>query len=98
MPYLEKLKGRVISMVSLCPAGPQISHLLFADDNLVFCRAFVSECIKIQSILYSYEQASGQSINRGKANIFFSTNCHDPNLYFKVYCMTGMLISSLPQY
>ena len=45
--------------VSLCPAGPRISHLLFADDSVVFCRATVSECVKIQSILYRYELASG---------------------------------------
>ena len=63
-----------ISGISLCPTGPRISHLLFADDSLVFYRAFVSECVKLQSILYDYELASGQSINKGKTNIFFSTN------------------------
>ena len=56
--------GGEIRGVSLCPAGPRISHLLFADDSLVFCRATVSECVKIQSLLYRYELASGQSINR----------------------------------
>lgn len=63
-----------INGVSLCPAGLQISHLLFADDSLVFCRATVPECVKLQSILYNYEEASSQSINRGKTNIFFSSN------------------------
>ena len=63
-----------ISGISLCLAGPRISHLLFADDNLVFYRASVSECVKLQSILYNYELASGQSINKGKTNIFFSSN------------------------
>jgi len=63
-----------IREVSLCPAGPRISHLLFANDSLVFCRAMISECVKIQSLLYLYELASGQSINRGKTNIFFSSN------------------------
>ena len=48
--------------------------MLFADDSLVFCRAFVSKCVKLQSILYDYELASSQSINRGKTNISFSTN------------------------
>ena len=63
-----------IKGVSLCPAGPKVSHLLFADDVLVFYRATVSECVKIQSLLYQYEQASGQSINRGKTNIFFRSS------------------------
>lgn len=59
--------------VSLCPASPRVSHLFFANDSLVFCRATVSECMKIQSLLYQYEQASCQSINRGKNNIFFNS-------------------------
>ena len=66
--------GGDIRGVALCPAGPRISHLLFADDSLVFCRATIPECVKIQSILYRYELASGQSINRGKTNVFFSSN------------------------
>lgn len=64
----------VIRGVSLCQASPRVSHLLLADDCLVFCKAIVSKSVKIQSVLYKYEQASGQSINRGKTNLFFSSN------------------------
>lgn len=60
--------------VSLCPAGPQISHLLFADDSLVFFKATISKCVMIQTILHCYEQVSGQSVNRGKTNLFLSSN------------------------
>ena len=71
----DQAKGiRDIRGVSLCPAGPKVSHLLFADDSVVFYRATVSECVKIQTILYQYKQASSQSINRRKTNIFFSSN------------------------
>ena len=60
--------------VSLCKNGPRVSHLFFADDNLLFCRANNHDCGAILEVLDKYEQASGQQINRDKTQICFSTN------------------------
>ena len=57
---------------SLCKRGPKISHLFFADDSLLFCRATLSDLQVIQNILSLYETASGQKLNREKTTIFFS--------------------------
>ena len=56
---------------SLCRNGPRISHLFFANDTFLFCRAELREVQTIQNILRKYELASGQKINRGKTTLFF---------------------------
>ena len=53
---------------------PIITHLFFADDNLVFCKAKDQECQKLVDILNSYEVASEQKINTDKSSVFFSPN------------------------
>ena len=57
---------------SLCKGGPELTHLLFADDSLLFYRATLEECEWVLQILESYEQASCQKVNRNKTTIFFS--------------------------
>ncbi|KAL0014213.1 hypothetical protein SO802_001282 [Lithocarpus litseifolius] len=57
---------------SLSKGGPKLTHLLFADDSILFCRSNRSECQKLLDILALYEILSGQKINRGKTSIFFS--------------------------
>ena len=51
-----------------------MSHLFFADDSLLFCRANQQDSNTILEILHQYEKASGQQINREKTQLFFSPN------------------------
>lgn len=62
----------VLEGVSLCQDGPKLTHLFFADDSLIFCRAKESEWQALLDILAKYELASGQQINGAKTNLFFS--------------------------
>lgn len=57
--------------------APWISHLLFADDCIVFVEASERGAERLQGILDTYSQASGQLVNKDKSAIFFSKNCID---------------------
>ena len=61
-----------IKGVSICRNGPKLTHLFFADDSLLFCRATTQECEKVMDILSSYEKVSGQKLNRDKTALLFS--------------------------
>ena len=62
---------------SLCKYGPQIAHLFFADDSLIFCRAKMGDVQAVQNILALYELASGQKVNSKKTNLFFGKSVSD---------------------
>ena len=62
--------------LAACQRGPKISHIFFANDSLIFCRATKEECSNLQRLLETYEQASDQQLNREKTSLFF--NCNTP--------------------
>ena len=63
-----------IKGVKICPRAPSISHLLFADDSLIFIRANKENALHLQGILHLYELCSGQIINKDKSTVLFSKN------------------------
>ena len=68
-----ELEGQIHG-VSICKRAPTISHLLFADDSLLFCHTNQNEVTEINEILQLYAEASGQCINMEKSSIFFNSN------------------------
>ena len=48
-----------IKRVVVCRGAPCLSHLLFADHSIVFCRASVEECDRLIKVLEEYEGDSG---------------------------------------
>lgn len=53
----------------------RISHLLYADDILVFAEASRSNAIRIGSLLQDYCSWTGQNINGSKSAVMFNKKC-----------------------
>ena len=60
--------------IAICRGCLKLSHLFFADDSLIFCKASLKECASLQRVLEIYEKASGQQLNLAKASLYFSRN------------------------
>ncbi|XP_020190758.2 uncharacterized protein [Aegilops tauschii subsp. strangulata] len=68
----NKLKG-----VSFGSTGPHLTHLLFADDSIVFLEGNRGSFEALRDILRVYEEASGQKVNLQKSSVFFGKGCRD---------------------
>lgn len=73
-------RSHLYSLVRLQVAGSMgpkflgVSHLFFADDNILFARATLQQSSEIADIISKYERTSGQKINFNKFEVFFSKN------------------------
>lgn len=52
-----------------------ISHVFFADDLVLFCRAIEVKACNMKCLLQRYAEGSGQFINLDKSSVHFSVGC-----------------------
>jgi len=90
---MEKLSISICEAVSsgnwhpiqIARNGPYISHLLFADDILLFTKTKNSEFRYINTLFEYFSQASGLKINLAKSRAFYSSGIPRS----KINCLTA---------
>lgn len=70
-----------------------ISHLLFADDTVIFLNGSRRSVVNLMNFMQSYELASGQKVSKGKSSRYVSPNLPVTSL---IMHNTGMLIKAFP--
>ncbi|CAM8966334.1 unnamed protein product [Rhodiola kirilowii] len=79
-----KLEG-----IKICWGAPEVTHLFFADDSVIFLRARLEDVANLRRILALYEEISGQKVNVNKSEICFSCNV-SPDLKDRICEMLEM--------
>uniref|UniRef100_A0A803P0Z6 Reverse transcriptase domain-containing protein n=1 Tax=Cannabis sativa TaxID=3483 RepID=A0A803P0Z6_CANSA len=70
----EQNKG-LLHGIRVARNGPVISHLMFADDTIIFLRANLNELDTLNRCIIQYEDWSGQLCSKQKSGVCFSRNC-----------------------
>jgi hypothetical protein len=71
----HEVNNHNIDAVKICRNAPGVSHLLFADDSLLFFEAQDVQEARIKHVLDVYASSTGQLINPAKCSIMFGTAC-----------------------
>jgi hypothetical protein len=71
----REVSSNGIEPVKICRRAPGVSHLLFADDSLLFFKAHVDQANRVKEVLQAYASSTGQLVNPGKCSIMFGESC-----------------------
>ena len=68
---VEAARDKRLSGISICKGSPSITHLLFVDDSVIYCKTSGQESKELQTILQKYEEATGRPENKHREVINF---------------------------
>ncbi|WVZ51469.1 hypothetical protein U9M48_002614 [Paspalum notatum var. saurae] len=67
----DRVQNGALQEMKICRRAPGVSHLLFADDTILFFKADQHQAHQVREIVQDYERGTGQLINRAKCSILF---------------------------
>ena len=84
--------------VKIAPGALEISHLSFADDSLILCKANKSEASTIHLIISTYQEASGQLVNLDKSELLFSKYVNQQAKTEVMSCLPMQVVTVFSKY
>ncbi|XP_050211503.1 uncharacterized protein LOC126661686 [Mercurialis annua] len=69
--------SKSLTSIKITHRCPSITHLLFADDTIIFSKATLSHISFIKNLLNLYSLMSGQHINYSKSFVFFNRDVEE---------------------
>jgi hypothetical protein len=57
----KEIEDAALQELHICRCAPGVSHLLFADDSLLFFKGSINQATVIKSVLDKYEKGTGGS-------------------------------------
>jgi hypothetical protein len=92
----EAQENNLIRGVQFGAQGTHITHLLFADDSVIFLEANERSMQILKKILQDYEVSLGQRVNLNKSAIFYAPGCPD-SVKEDVKSRTGIACETLSE-
>ena len=91
--WLQLLDSSGFSVGSTTSTSMMVSHLLFADNTLIFCDADPNQLVTLREILTRIEEVLGLRINLGKSELVLVFEVHNLDV---LVGLLGCRHSSLP--
>jgi hypothetical protein len=67
----------LISSIKVSRRAPNISHLLFADDSLLFFKLDEDQAKHVSDLLLTFEKGSGQKLSPAKCSLLVQRGADD---------------------
>lgn len=76
----QESEGRLHGL-RVCRRAPSVTHLLFADDSLLFFHANVEQAEVVKQVLTEFERGTGQLLSPGKCSLLVNENREETVLH-----------------
>lgn len=64
-------RRKLLHHCKVAQGAPIISHILFADDSYIYCRATLEETYRMVEMLKLFECVAGKKNNFDKSSVYF---------------------------